>query len=155
MRQFKEILFSLSLILIFTSTNSIVTFAAKPVSKTIYDLNKGGSQSFRIENENGEIEEIVIEEIPDKTRVDGGTYHVYYKALAWTAGFYIKISDNTITSAYSPYYKVDTGSITNDTLTRNSASKATYSFYHKVAIMTYKTGVTATISNSELKVQKI
>jgi len=143
------------LILTIAFANNSFVFASESTTSAVYDLQKGGTQTFFIQNDNGGFDEIVIEEIKNNSRIDDSTYKVYYKAFSWTAGFYINVSNNKITNAYSPFYSVALGSISNEVLRQNSTTKATYSFDYKVTIMTYQTGVIATISNSELVVTKI
>lgn len=116
---------------------------------------KGGTQSFVVMDENGEIGEVVIEEIAGVSRVSNGTYKVSYDFTGyWIAGFYIKVENNKITSAYSPFYSVALGSITNGVLTKNSITKATYAFIYKQLLISHATGVVASINDSELVVTK-
>lgn len=60
-----------------------------------YDLEKGGTQSFEMVDENGEETEIVVEEVPGIARVANGTYKISRnKKGNRTAGFYIDIKGN-------------------------------------------------------------
>lgn len=60
-----------------------------------YDLEKGGTQSFEIVDENGKETEIVVEEVPGIARVANGTYKISRnKKGNRTAGFYIDIKGN-------------------------------------------------------------
>ena len=134
--------------------NSMTTFASQQNNCASYDLEKGGTQTFYILNEDGDYDEITIEEIPGNTRVDNGTYKITHKALAWTAGFYVTISNNKITNAYSPFYETFSGKISNPLLTRNSNTTATYSFVHTFALIKHNTGVIASIENNNLIISK-
>jgi len=87
-------------------------------------------------------------------RIAAGTYRVTHKTSAWAAGFTVKISNNLITSAYSPFYSVESGRILNTALTQNSSVKATYSFQYKRLLLTWNTGVIAQISEGDLVVLK-
>ena len=144
----------LFLLLTFLFTTPGTAYASSTNSKAVYDLQKGGKQIFLILNEDGSYDEILIEQIDGNTRVSNGTYKVSYQASSWTAGFYIAISNNRITDAYSAFHTSTIGSISNAVLTKNSSTMATYSFIHKVAVLNFNTGVIATISNSNLEVTK-
>lgn len=124
-------------------------------TEAIYDLERGGTQSFWVQDENGEIGKIVIREVRGTSRVKDGSYEVSYDHTGyWEAGFCVKIGDNKITSAYSPFHSVYSGKITQATLTKNSTSKASYLFIYQQAILSYNAGVIATISDSKLVVKK-
>ncbi|MBQ4559533.1 MAG: DUF5626 family protein [Tyzzerella sp.] len=85
-----------------------------------------------------------------------GSYKVTYEhTLFWTAGFSLTISNNRITSVYSPFYSVGWGSISSPQLNLNSSSKATYKFIHKAGLLNTATGVVATISGTALQVTKL
>ena len=77
-----------------------------------YDLEKGGTQSFEMVDENGEETEIVVEEVLGIARVANGTYKISRnKKGYWTAGFYIDIKGNKLVKAHDKFYKVIKGSI--------------------------------------------
>ena len=139
-------------LLVTTCTNVL----AKEVStEAVYNLQLGGMQTFIIRDYDGEIAEVVIEEMENKSRVANGNYKVTYKNTgAWEAGFYVEISSNQIVSVYSPFYSVATGSISQATLVRNSTVKATLSFIYKLAIMSYSCRVVAEIEGTNLVVSK-
>lgn len=146
---------TLLLILILTLvSNTMLTFASTETSFASYDLEKGGTQTFYILNEDGDYEEIIVEEIPGKTRVDNGTYKITHKALAWTAGFYVTISNNKITKAFSPFYTVSIGKISSDYLVHNNSTTAMYSFLYTNLGINFSTGVIASIENNSLNVSK-
>ena len=83
-----------------------------------------------------------------------GTYEVAFETSNWEAGFYVTISSNKITSAYSPFHTALRGSIKDATLVRNSNVKATYSFIFQLTILKFNTGVIAEISDSNLVVSQ-
>lgn len=130
-------------------------FAAELPTEAVYDMEKGGTQTFTVQDENGEIHQITIEEISNNARISNGNYKVTYNNTgAWSAGFYVSISSNKITNAYSPFHTVVAGSIVLPVLTRNSNTKATYAFIHKLGVVNYSTGVVATMSGTDLVVSR-
>ena len=86
--------------------------------------------------------------------MDNGTYKITHKTAAWTAGFYVTIANNKITTAYSPFHSTVFGSISSASLYKNSTSTATYSFLYSILIGDFDTGVIASITNSTLNVSK-
>lgn len=144
----------LFLVLVVSSTMSVS--AAEIQDDVCYDLLKGGTQTFWVEGEDGCINVITVEEVNTNARISDGTYKVTYKNPGlWTAGFYVKISSNKITSAYSPFYSVVSGSISGANLTLNSSVKASYKFLYKTGLLYYNTGVIASISGTTLNVSKL
>lgn len=154
MSKLRKHMLSFILLFILTVTSILPVSATEFSSEASYNLQKGGIQSFYVENENGEIDEIVIEEIPNKTRMDAGTYKVAYKTISWTAGFYVIIVNNKIEAAHSPFHSVITGNIHNTSLIQDNSTQATYAFLYESSSLTYDTGVIATISNLELIVKR-
>lgn len=135
--------------------NPMSVFAEELPTEARYDLEKGGTQTFVIQDENGEVATITIEELSGNARVANGDYRVKYdQLLAWTAGFYISVSNNQIYNAYSPYYACVRGSIKYPVLTRPSVTQASYAFIYKIDQINFPTGVNATISNAELIVSQ-
>ena len=151
-RKAKGIL-STILVLVTVITNSFYVCASEIETEAAYDLEKGGIQTFFIQNEDGEIDVITIEEV--KARMGAGIYKVVCEENGWTAGFYIIIVDNQIQAVHSPFYSTTVGEITNCSLIRNSSIKATYAFVYYIKPIKESTGVIATISNSQSKVSKI
>ena len=75
-----------------------------------YDLRKGGTQEFTVQDDDGTIIYVTITEIRGKTRVNNGTYKISYEVpLVWEAGFNVNIVSNQITSAYASYYTLYSG----------------------------------------------
>lgn len=107
-----------------------------------------------VQDENGELQKIIVEEIRT-SRVSDGSYKVTYQNTGfWDAGFYVTISSNQITKVYSPFYFTYIGEITAPILTKNSVTKATYAFVYTKSHINFQTGVIATISNKNLVVSK-
>lgn len=147
--------FLIGLILMIIYTNSISVNASSMPQEILYDLHKGETQEFTLYNPNGDIQQVIIEEIIDATRITDNTYKISFKTSNWEAGFYVVISNNQITKAYSPFHTVLRGKIQYASLIHNSNVKATYSFVYQATLLKYNTGVVATISNSNLKVTQI
>lgn len=155
MKKRKKILVMLLMgCVLLTQTNLIVSANEKEITEAVYDITLGGTQEFVIQDENGEEAKVIVEEIAGKARVDAGTYKVQFEAPGWTAGFYVVISNDKITSAYSAYHSANWGKISNAKLTKNSTVKATYSFTFKV-VLTFETGVLCQIKNGSMSVTKI
>ena len=92
-----------------------------------YDLLKGGTQEFTVQDDDGTIIYVTITEIRGKTRVSNGTYKISYEVpLVWEAGFNVNIVSNQITSAYASYYNLYNGKMKNTRLIRESASQASF-----------------------------
>ena len=129
-------------------------FAEEVPTEARYDLEKGGTQTFVVQDENGEVAEIVIKELEGSSRVANGNYEVSFKKPAiWTAGFNISVSNNQIYNAYSPFHYCYIGQIKYPFLTRPSVTKATYGFiYETLSNVSISTGLDATISGSEIVV---
>ena len=123
-------------------------------TEAVYDMERGGTQTFVLTDENGTEEIVVIEELPGTGRVANGNYKVSYQSINWTAGFHVRIESNKIATAYMAFHEVGVGTISNGYLMKNSDTKATYGFLYKVAGLTFNTGVIAKISDSKLVVSK-
>ncbi len=154
MRHIKRKFLAVTLVVMMFMMNTFMVSAAEPQKEAVYDLKKGGTQTFVIENADGDIQRVTIEEITDNARVADDTYKVSYETSHWKAGFYVSVSNNQITRAYSPFYSILQGEIQDASLVRNSSVKVTYAFVFKLTIFRYNTGVIATISDSDLIVSK-
>jgi len=140
--------------LLFSNTMTICASENTPIAS--YDLEAGGTQTFHLEDSDGNEIIVTVEELTGNSRVSNGSYKVTYEYLnIWEAGFTVTVSGNKITRAYSPFHLASSGSISNTSLTLNSSSKATYKFLYKWGILSSTTGVVATISGTELKVSKL
>ncbi len=121
-----------------------------------YDLKKGGTQRFEIIDEQGECIEVTVTELEKTSRISNGSYNVEFsKPLSWQAGFYVDVKNNQIISAYSPYYKVQVGSILFPSLRKESSKQATFYFTYKIASQCLNKGVRAQISGTNLNVSGI
>jgi len=154
MKNLKKKMLALVLMGVMTLTNTFVVSAAVPQEEAVYDLEKGGTQTFIIKDDDGEIQTITIEEVESNARVADNTYKITYETGNWIAGYYIKVANNQITSAYSPFYTALHGSIKDATLVRNSNVKVSYLFVFQITLLKFSTGVITTISNSEIIVSK-
>ena len=155
MKTLKKRIFSVGLVVVLVLTNVFVVSASEPQTEAVYEQKKGGTQTFMLEGKDGEVQQVVIEEVSSNARVADDTYKISLNSPgAWTAGFYVKISSNKITQAYSPFYSTIVGTIQSAKLVKNSGSKATYSFIYNVAFLNFDTGVIVTMSGTELKVSK-
>lgn len=154
MKTLKKRITSVALVIALVFSNAFVVGATEKQTEAVYDLQKGGTQTFVVESKDGELQQITIEEVVENARVAEGAYKITHKTSGWEAGFYVKISNTQITSVYSPFHVALRGSIKNASLVRNSSVKATYSFIYKVTIFSYDAGVIASISNSNLVVSQ-
>lgn len=154
MKETKRIIAILLIPILLFMQNGIVS--AETLSReAVYDLEKGGTQTFLVQDENGEIGEVVIYEIEENARVGNGKYEVSYNNKGyWKAGFYVQVENNKITSAYSPFYDTTYGTISEAYLNKNSTVKVTYSFLYKHLLTVHETGVIASIKNNDLVVTK-
>ena len=112
MKSFRNCAMALMMALILVLSPMKVFAAEDLPTEAHYDLEKGGTQTFVIQDENGEIATVTIEEVAGNSKVANGTYDVsYVMPLVWTAGFHIDISNNQIYNAHSAYYTCVTGEI--------------------------------------------
>lgn len=121
-------------------------------TEAVYDLEKGGIQTFEVLDKNNNTVEVTIKELVSKTKVSNGSYEITYNSLGcWTAGFIVDISNNKITRAYGPFHYTLTGFIRNAALAHISSTKAIYRFNYSVGVVTLVTGFQAIISGTTLK----
>ncbi len=154
MKNFKKSGVALLMVLVLV-LSPMKVFAAELPTEAVYDLEKGGTQTFLVQDENGEIGEVTIEEVAGNARVSNGDYRVAYEnPLVWTAGFYVSISNNQIYNAYSPFHHCLVGEIRYPALTRPSITEASYAFIFERSNINYATGVNAKIVNGEMIVSK-
>lgn len=156
----KKILTLVLIGILFSNVLGVTALASEEkityAKEAVYDLEKGGSQTFVVYNENGEREYIVVEEISSNSKMANGDYQVSYTSTgSWKAGFKVTISNNKITKAFSPSCVAIVGRISGSSLVRNSDIRATYSFLHTVGTAPLSTGVKAVISNNQLVVSKL
>ncbi len=149
-------IFFLAFVLIATFPVHVMAADETTNTKAEYDLRKGGTQEFAVQDDDGTIIYVTITEEPGKLRANNGTYNIKYKVpYAWEAGFKVNISSNQITSAYAPYYTLYSGQVESSRLTKESPTQASYYLAYLYAGHASKTGVRATINKTVLNVNKI
>lgn len=138
---------------------SAISYAKEPDSlpqEAVYDLQKGGTQTFEVVDLNGNKGIVTISEEEAVSRISNGTYNVKYNSIGcWTAGFKVSISNNNFTSAYSPYVNIITGSVSKKNIKLETSKKASFYFRYMIGLKETTTGVRAVISGTTLKVSKI
>ena len=158
MKRGKKIVSLLLTMLLFIQCSAI-SYAKEPDSlpqEAVYDLQKGGTQTFEIVESDGNKAIVTISEEKAVSRIANGSYNVKYTSVGcWTAGFKVSISNNNFTSAYSPYVNIITGSVSHRTLKLETSKKASFYFRYMIALRETTTGVRATMSGTTLKVSKI
>lgn len=130
-------------------------FAEEVPTEAVYDMEKGGTQTFVVRNAEGGIDEVTIRELSGNSRVADGEYEVGYNNTGvWIASFVINVSSNKIYNAHSGQYYVYLGSIRYPAISRPSTTQAIYSFIHVRNMVNYITGVDAIISNGNIVVSR-
>lgn len=149
----KVFVIMLGIMLFFSST--LISMAENLKQEVAYDLQKGGVQEFQLTDKEGDIYYVIVEEVEEVKRVADGAYKISFNAPGlWMAGFFVRISNNQIKSAYSPFYQTVVGNILSPSLILNSSVEANYKFVYK-NLLSFSTGVRAKMSSSELKISKI
>ena len=88
-------IFFLAFVLIATFPVHVMAADETTNTKAEYDLRKGGTQEFAVQDDDGTIIYVTITEEPGKLRANNGTYNIKYKVpYAWEAGFKVNISSN-------------------------------------------------------------
>lgn len=119
-------------------------------------MDKGGTQEFIMQNPNGEFIYVIVENVSNLSRMDNGTYKAtVIKKGYWEAGFYITISNNSITSVGDKFIKVITGSVVSSTLKKESVQQVSLYIIYRNNLITYNTGVRAKILGKTLKFSEI
>ena len=129
-------------------------FAEELPTEARYDLEKGGTQTFTIRDEDGEVATVTIEELSGNSRIANGDYKVIYDNVVWYAEFKISVSNNQIYNAYDPYHYCLRGEIRYPALSRQSTTYISYAFIYVLNMINYVTGVDAKIINSELVITR-
>lgn len=129
---------------------------ASEVADTIYyDLKKGGTQEFITSDSEGRTMHIVVEEIPGISlfSLNNGSYRISGKKTGlWEASYYISVTYETISRAYSPNAIAITGSFSSTYLGLDSNKQATYYLGWKMGILNYNHYLRATIRSGFLSV---
>ncbi len=130
-------------------------FAEEVPTEAVYDMEKGGTQTFVVRGEDGKIGTVTIRELEGNSRVANGEYEVGYDNTAvWVASFVIAVSSNQIYNAHSPFHFTYAGEIRYPALTRPSTTHAIYAFIYRMNTISYSTGVDAKITNGNIVVTK-
>lgn len=125
-------------------------------TEAIYDLEKGGVQKFEILDKNGDILDVLIEEMPGKSKIENGSYKVELTSKGcWKAGFNVEISGNKFTRVYSPYHATLIGTIKYEKFSVITSTQISYNFTYVINAVRINTGVKAVMSGSSLKVSQI
>ncbi|MBE5956542.1 MAG: hypothetical protein E7253_08820 [Lachnospiraceae bacterium] len=155
MKTFRNCAMALVMALVLVLSPMRVFAAEELPTEAHYDLEIGGTQTFVIQDENGEIATVTVSEVAGDSRIATGTYRVEYEVpLAWVAGFYVSISNNQIYNAYGAYYTCFRGEIRYPSLIRPSNITASYVFIYENINIPVSTGFDATISGSVLKLTR-
>lgn len=121
------------------------------VTEVEYDMEKGGTQTFVVEDADGEESEIVIEEMPGTARVASGEYKIRRtKTGLWKAGFIIKVQTNRITKLYGEFCNPIRGSVSKISLKKVSDAEGVLSFGYHLAGNNKKSGIKAKILNNKI-----
>ena len=138
---------------------SAINYAKEPDSlpqEAVYDLQKGGIQTFEIIESDGKKAIVTISKEKTLSRISNGSYNVKYTSIGcWTAGFKVSISNNNFTSAYAPYIGLKAGKAYGQKLAVETNKKASFYFTYSFGLASNLTGVRAVISGTSLKVSKI
>lgn len=154
----KTTLLCLLCVTIIFSTAAPVSAADEPETTTSvsYDLSVGGTQVFRLTDENGEESIITITELKSSARVANGVYQIKHtKTGFWSAGYKISVSNNRITSAYEKYATPVFGSITDDVLSMDSSKQVSYQFNYHIMFSTLPTGIRCVLDGETLNISVI
>ena len=157
MKKFKKNLIALMLAMVLVLSATVPSFAAEELpTEAVYDLEKGGEQTFTIRDADGSIDTVTVREISSgNARVADGTYEVGYNNTgAWTASFLINVSANKLYNPHDPFCYAWTGSINYPTLARPSTTYAYLAFIYDYGILSFRTGVDANITNGNIIVTK-
>ena len=134
--------------------NPMSVFAEELPTEARYDLEKGGTQTFTIREEDGSVATVTIEELSGNARVADGNYRVSYDNTVWQAAFSVSISNNKFYRLYDPYSYALVGSIQYPGLTMPSTTHAIYAFIYQSVSIKYATGINAKIINGEVVITK-
>ena len=130
-------------------------FAEELPTEAVYDMEKGGTQTFVIRDEDGNVNTVTIKELSGNSRVANGEYEVGWDNTGvWIASFVINVSSNKIYNAHSPFYYALRGYIKYPAITRPSTTQASLAFIYEINLMNFNTGVDAKITNGNIVVTK-
>ena len=125
-------------------------------SAAVYDMTKGGTQTFHIPSASGSDTLITVSEPAADPAFTDKTYSVSFSSpLAWDAGYKIDVQKGAIASAHSPWHETKFGSITSARLTLESEKQVTYYMTWKTLVDVVYTGVRTTVSADKIKIYNI
>lgn len=157
MKKFKKSLIALALALVLVISPAEQSFAAEELpTEAVYDMEKGGTQTFTIRNAEGGIDTVTIREVTDgNSRVANGEYEVgYNNAGVWVASMIIAVSSNKIYNAHTPFCCALVGRIKYPIISRPSVTQASLSFIFEHNALLISTGIDAKITNGEITVTR-
>lgn len=79
MKTLKKRIISVALVIALVLSNAFVVGASEKQTEAVYDLKKGGTQTFVVEGKDGELQQITIEEVVENARVTEGSYKITHK----------------------------------------------------------------------------
>lgn len=112
----KKALMIMAIMLTIITIGKEDSYAAESIEKLeteiIYDMTKGGIQTFETTNEFGEEVTLIVEKEPLMSRAVGnGTYNITASTLQWKAGYKISVTSDRISSAYGGYHSSSRGPV--------------------------------------------
>lgn len=122
-------------------------------TEVVYDMTKGGVQTFETINEFGEEVTLTVEKEPSMLRAVGnGTYNITASTLQWKAGYKISVTSDRISSAYGGYHSSSIGSFTSARLVVDSSKQATYYLNRRVGLIDYPINLRAKLLTNTISV---
>lgn len=150
------IVFGFLALINFSTTNVMAEEETIPVvnQEVLYDMNQGGKQTFEvIDSEGGQVV-IEVEQIANYLRsVKNGNYKISASTTGqWKASYYITVSNNKITKAYSPFITAYTGSFASADLKIDHSTQSTYYMKRKVFLMTTSINLRAKLLSNTISI---
>lgn len=122
-------------------------------TEVVYDMTKGGVQTFKRINELGEEVTLTVEKEPSMLRAVGnGTYNITASTLQWKAGYKISVMSDRISSAYGGYHSSSIGSFTSARLAVDNPKQATYYLNRRVGFINYPINLRAKLLTNTISV---
>lgn len=122
--------------------------------EVLYDMNQGGTQTFEVVDNEDKKLVIEVEEIPNYLRsVKNGSYKISASTTGqWKASYYITVSNNKITKAYSPSIVAYAGSFTSADLKIDNSTQSTYYIKRKVFLITTSINLRAKLLSNNISI---
>lgn len=122
-------------------------------SESVYDIDKGGIQEFKILNEIGEEVVLTIEKEKSLFKsVKSGTYNITASTSQWNAGYKLSVSNNNISSVYGGYHKAYVGSFTSARLSIDNSKQSTYYLKRRVGFLNYSVNIRAKLGTNTISI---